>query len=122
MANILLVDDEELIRFTLCEVLEAAGHAVVAVKNGAEALQRLAGGAFDIVVTDIVMPVKEGVETIAEIKASYPGLRILAISGGGRLGADGLLDRARSVGADAILRKPFNGEEFLARISAMLDE
>ena len=84
MARILVIDDEELARFTLREILEAAGHEVVEAANGNEGTAFQRANPCDIVITDMIMPEKEGLETIVELKGEYPDLKIIAISGGGR--------------------------------------
>ena len=83
MARILVVDDEELARFTIREMLAKAGHEIVEATNGNEAIELQKAEPFDLVVTDIIMPDKDGVETIAELKQNHPSPSILAISGGG---------------------------------------
>ena len=83
MARILVIEDEELSRYTVRQILDRAGHEVEEAENGAEGLDRLGAGTFDLVITDIFMPVMEGIETIREIKRLYPDQKILAMSGGG---------------------------------------
>ena len=79
-----------------------------------------AEGGIDLVITDIVMPTKEGIETIAEIREFKPDLPILAISGGGRIGAVDHFARAREVGASDTLRKPFSDVELLEKVATLL--
>ncbi len=83
MALILVVDDKEPARFTLREILGEAGHEVVEAGDGKAALEQQRAHSIDLVVTDIIMPEQEDVETIIELKRDYPGLKIVAISGGG---------------------------------------
>ncbi len=120
MARILVVDDEELARFTLCEILEGAGHDVTEASNGNEAIERQRGQPFDLVVTDIIMPEKEGVETIIELKRDYPDLKIIGISGGGRSRNMDFLKLAEEFGADAVLAKPFSEDELMERVNVCL--
>ena len=84
MANILVVDDEELVRATLRQMLESADHVVFEAANGKEALRSFENRAVDLVITDIIMPEKEGIETIIDLRKIAPNLRIVAISGGNR--------------------------------------
>ncbi|MCG8511626.1 MAG: response regulator [Rhodospirillales bacterium] len=115
MALILLVDDEFLVRYSMRMMLEAGGHDVNEAPNGEEALAQLAEHPCDVLIVDLVMPSKDGVETILEVRKRYPDLPIIAISGGGPAGRIDRLDAARLFGADAALAKPFteallNGE------------
>ncbi|MAF96260.1 MAG: response regulator [Rhodospirillaceae bacterium] len=120
MARILVVDDEELARFTIRDILETAGHDVDEAANGNEAISYQTANPFDLIITDIIMPEKEGVETIIELKRDYPDLKIIAISGGGRTKNLDFLKLADEFGADKILAKPFSEEELLERVNACL--
>lgn len=120
MARILVVDDEELARFTIRDILETAGHVVDEAANGNEAIASQVADPFDLIITDIVMPEKEGVETIIELRRDYPDLKIIAISGGGRTKNMDFLKFADEFGADKILAKPFSEEELLERVNECL--
>ena len=120
MARILVIDDEELARFTVASLLESAGHEVVEAPNGQEGLSLQNAQLFDLVVTDIIMPKKEGVETVIELKRDHPDLKIIAISGGGRTRNLDFLKLAKQCGADKILAKPFTEEELMESINACL--
>ncbi len=122
MACILLVDDEEAVRYTLRRMLERAGHDVFEATNGREALIALKSKRADLVITDIVMPVKEGTETILELRRRDPSLKIMAISGGGRTGNMDYLDVASRFGADYTLAKPVRMQELLDAVSTTLGE
>jgi CheY-like chemotaxis protein len=122
MARILVVDDEEPVRFTIRARLESAGHEVDEAKNGKEAIESQTAGPFDLIITDIIMPEKEGVETIFELKRDYPDLKIIAISGGGRTKNLDFLKLASGFGADKILAKPFSGKELLECVNDCLLE
>ncbi len=117
MARVLVIDDEPLARFTMREILETAGHDVVEAKNGKQGISFQRAVPFDIVVTDIIMPEKEGVETIIELKRDFPDLPIIAISGGGRTRNLDFLKIAEQYGADRILAKPFSEEELVGAIA-----
>jgi len=120
MAKILVVDDEELARFCVRDVLETAGHKVQESENGVKALAAQKEQSFDLVVTDIIMPEKEGVETILEMRKLYPDIKIVAISGGGRTRNMDFLELAKQFGADRILAKPFSDDELMEQVDACL--
>lgn len=120
MARILVIDDEELARFTVREILESAGHEVVEARDGVEglALQRAQG--CDLVVTDVIMPRKEGVEMIIEMRQEHPSLKIIAISGGGRTRNLDFLKLAKEFGADKVLPKPFSADDLIGAVRECL--
>ena len=120
MANILLVEDEEQLRSLLKIVLESAGHTVQEAGDGKEALESYVRNPADLMVTDIVMPNKEGIETILEFRRNHPGLRIIAMSGGGRNSAQDYLKLAKSFGADYVLTKPFSNQAILDVVKTVL--
>lgn len=108
MPDILVVDDEEMIRESLANLFQREGYTVEVAVNGLDALKKFEASHPRVVVMDIVMPEKEGVETIRELRAKSPDVRIIAISGGGRRGNVQFLDVAKKLGADAALAKPFS--------------
>ena len=120
MANILLVDDEEQLRSILRIVLESAGHTVQEAGDGKEALESYVRHPAELMVTDIVMPNKEGIETILEFRRNHPGLKIIAMSGGGRNSAQDYLKLAKSFGADYVLTKPFSNQAILDVVKTVL--
>lgn len=120
MARILLADDSEDFVVVLREFLVRAGHEVITASNGIEALEAVGQSAFDLLITDIVMPEKEGLETITEMRRRAPSMKIIAISGGGRLGARDYLAAARVLGASATLPKPFVREDLLKAVDSVL--
>jgi len=118
MSRILVVDDDPMIRTTIRRML--GGHEVTEAENGDSALAALAAQPVDLVITDLMMPERAGLNLIADIRARGTLPRILAISGGGRmLGAD-LLPAAQAAGADAVLPKPFRKAELLRLVAALL--
>jgi CheY-like chemotaxis protein len=119
MASVLVIDDDRAMRQTLAKMLAAGGHTVSEAENGAEALRLLATSRPGIVVTDVFMPEKDGVETIREIRAHNQELKILAISGGGRSGRFDFLSIAKSFGANAVLQKPFRAQSLLDAVAAL---
>lgn len=79
--SLIVVDDEELIRMTVCDVLEDAGYKIVAASNGVEAMRLLGQIDCELIITDLMMPYKDGIELCREIRAQYPNVRIVAMSG-----------------------------------------
>jgi CheY-like chemotaxis protein len=122
MANILVIDDEPYILLMIKKLLEKDGHEVDLAMNGKEGMNMCKHQMPDLLITDIIMPEKEGLETIMELKKSKPGLKIIAISGGGKYQLDGLLDCATHFGASRVFQKPFNQKEFKAAVSELLNE
>ncbi len=125
--SILIVDDVEDVRDALAMVLSEEGYAVTTAFNGNEALKELRNNTFDLVVTDILMPEKDGIEFVAEAKNLYPQLKYILISGGGRsTGSGSVLDyleiSERLTGIKQILKKPFKPEELLTLIKDMFSE
>ena len=116
MARVLVVDDDFQMREMLGVILERKGYDVMTAPDGKLAVQLQRKLPFDLVITDIIMPEKEGLETISELRHSYPRLKIIAISGGGRHRPDGYLELARQLGADRILAKPFGSWEILSAV------
>jgi len=122
MAHILVVDDEALVREALTSAIQNKGHTVVAASTGVEGLKRFAEQPFDLVITDIIMPDKEGIETIREMKRLKPDAKILAISGGGRTKNFEFLKLAAKFGAMAVLQKPIKLTLFYDTLNKCLDE
>jgi YesN/AraC family two-component response regulator len=120
MARILVIDDDATIRLSLKLALEDADHHVADAANGQEGLDRFRANPADLVITDIFMPEKEGMELIDEIKRDRPETKIIAISGGGRMNPDDYLTIARRLGADRTLLKPFDIELLLDTVDVLL--
>lgn len=118
-ARILVIDDDNLVRDMVRDVLADANYDVVLATNGNEGLATLGREKINVVVTDILMPEKEGVETIFEIKKSWPHVKIVAMSGGGRTGNLQPLKIARRAGADVILTKPFEPDGLLDAVRSL---
>jgi len=120
MARILLVDDDLQIRDMLKLTLERDGHVVSEAENGVQAVQRYTPGEIDLVITDIVMPEKEGIETIMELRSLDPLVKIIAISGGGRINPDDYLNWARRFGVRYTFTKPVDRQELRQAIEDLL--
>jgi CheY-like chemotaxis protein len=120
MARILVIDDEPSILLMIKKMLEKAGHEVEMALNGKEGMQLFEKNKADLLITDIIMPEKEGLETIVEMRKNYPDLKIIAISGGGRISADGYLPGAKLLGANMVFQKPLVQKELLEAVSFLL--
>jgi two-component system response regulator MprA len=120
MAQVLIVDDERLVRSTLQVVLTKAGHMVWAASNGSDALVRFAANKPDLLITDIVMPRVNGIELIQSVRAQMPGLPIIAISGSDPSQNYQLLQAARGAGARHLLPKPFTKNHLLEMVGECL--
>ena len=120
MARIIVIEDEELVRYTLKVTLESVGHQVFEACNGREGLAVIDREPCDMIITDIIMPEMEGIETIAAIRNRFPDLPIIAVSGGGRIGNMDFLKAAQELGATTILPKPFEPDELINVVDRFL--
>lgn len=120
MAKILLVEDDDLVRDMLTQVLQRASHDVTTAANGEEATDYLQHAEPDIMITDIIMPKKSGITLISEVKNRHPNLEIIAISGGGRLDPTGYLDLSETLGASVSFEKPIDNTALLMAIDLLL--
>ena len=116
MASILVIDDEDSLRAALRRNLQKAGYHVIEANEGRQGLQRLASFPVDLVLIDIFMPGKEGLETIRELRRSYPNIPVIAMSGGGSKGMADVLCVATILGARRTLLKPFTGQELIEAV------
>jgi DNA-binding response OmpR family regulator len=121
MSHVLVIDDDIHIRELLNIMLEGEGHSVQLAEDGMVGLKMMDENIFDLIITDIVMPNQEGIETILKIKSISPDTKILAISGGGRIGSTNYLTLAENFGVDKTLSKPFYHKEFIQCIKELLD-
>jgi CheY-like chemotaxis protein len=119
MARILIIDDDDLLRNVLAKTLTHAGHSVVEAADGAQGMDVFHAASVDLVITDLVMPVQEGVETIIALKQERPDLPVIAMSGGVS-NAMLYLEIASKVGANKILPKPFTPKELNDAIAEVL--
>ena len=119
VARILLIDDEEGVRSTARLILESAGHEVTEAEDGARGLALFQAGSFDLVITDLYMPRKEGIETIQDLVALGAKVPILAMSGAGGEDGGALVD-AQLLGARATLSKPFTATELREAVDELL--
>jgi len=120
MTSILLVDDDEQLRTMLSVVLRRAGYEVQVAIDGIEAGNSYRSHPSDLIITDLIMPEKEGLEIIRELHKDYPQAKIIAMSGGGRTGTMNYLKLAQAFGAQEVLEKPFSHQEILEAIRRVL--
>ena len=122
MTTILLVDDEDLLREGIREILELSDYQVIEARDGEEALQKFAVNNVDLVISDIIMPNMDGVEFVSRLRDSFPAIPILTISGGSRVvSARFGLDSALLSGANDSLTKPFNAKQLLEKVQKLLE-
>ena len=121
VAKILLIDDDSALRRTMKKIVENSGHVADEAEDGQVGLRLFEEGEYDLVVTDLFMPEKEGIETIMELRERAPEIKILVVSGGMALDREGPLSDAEALGADASLPKPFSVEEFTAAVEEILN-
>jgi CheY-like chemotaxis protein len=119
--NILIIDDDALFRGVISRALKAQGHQTVIALDGVDALKTIRHETFDLIITDLFMPNKEGLEVIQEIRALLPVIPILAVSSDGLAGYTSFLKVALAFGANAALRKPFSPEQLLESIKGLQD-
>lgn len=120
MALVLVVDDEPLMRRTLRTALEKAGHQVEEAQDGNEGLKKFSALKPDLVLTDIVMPDREGVETIGQLRRLDSEVPIIAMSGGGSVGGTLFLDLAKQLGATRTVNKPIRNADLLVMVDECL--
>ena len=131
MTSILVIDDEEAMRNVLIEILEREDFDVRVASNGDEGLAALRDESADLVITDIIMPGKNGVETVHDIRTEFPDTRIIVISGGGNvtpmeyepsaIKTAAYLASASAAGADVTLAKPFERKELMDAVHELVD-
>jgi len=120
MARILLVDDDDTFRRMLRLALLRMGHIVEEAHDGGQAWAKFQAQQPDLVIMDLIMPEKEGLETIQLFRKNRCTAKILAVSGGGRVDARDMLTIAKQLGADAVLPKPFSNEELTEVLKKLL--
>lgn len=119
MATLVLIDDDESVRVMLALALTRAGHQVLEAGDGQQGLELARASVCDLVITDLVMPVQEGVETIMALRRERPRVPIIAISGGARH-SQLYLSMAEKIGADRVLPKPFLPQQLVDLVATIL--
>ena len=120
MTHILIIDDNKVVRELVRQFLADGGHVLYQAENGKIAQEVLDKEPIELVITDIFMPEKEGLEVIRDIRQSARPIVIIAMSGSDRLGGPDVLKFARDLGADATLTKPFTREQLLETMRTYL--
>ena len=120
MANILIIDDDNQFRTMLRKMVERNGYEVIEASDGKEGIKLYRKNPTDLIITDLIMPDKDGIETIQELRKDFPDVKIIAISGGGRLGPHDYLHLAKMLGAQRTLTKPIELDELLKAIEELL--
>lgn len=121
MAQILVIDDDDVQRMAIVHILRNQGYDVLDTASGQTALRMLNEQAVPLVVTDILMPDFDGIELIRKMRHSHAGSKIIAMSSGGWADPDQFLGMAQRLGADATFAKPFRWDEFLGTIGRFLE-
>jgi len=122
VGRILVIDDDPAMRGSMRRILERDGHDVREAGDGAEGLRLFRAEPADVVVTDVLMPGKEGMETIVELREEAPDVRILVVSGGGTMLGESTLSDAQALGADASLAKPFTVDQLRSAVAVLLTQ
>jgi CheY-like chemotaxis protein len=121
MPGVLIVEDDKELREMLKMSLLRSGFTVMEAGNGKEAITHFKSSLTDLVVTDLIMPEEDGLKVVIKLRELKPSIKIIAISGGGKVGPGSYLNLAKALGADAIYSKPFSVNELTAKIEQLLD-
>ena len=122
MARILVIEDEALVRDTLCQYLEGAGHELLVAENGEQGLEIYRSHNPDLVISDVSMPTREGISTLVELRRLNPDAKIVMMSGGTPSGVTDYLALAQQLGAAAVLRKPFRKAHLVELVRKILGD
>ncbi len=122
MKRILVIDDDIQVRQMLKQILERAGYEVADAPDGKEGIRLYRDEPADLIITDIIMPEKEGIETILELRREFPDVKIIAISGGGRFDPGVYLETAEKFGVARTFGKPIDRKELLDAIQELLGD
>ena len=120
MARILIVDDETDLRRMFKMLFESNGYEVIEASNGNEAIDLYRSSPVDLIIMDVFMPEKEGIETILELTSEFPDVNVIAISGGGKVGTRDCLDSALEFGAKRVFTKPVTADRLLRAVEQIL--
>jgi len=120
MKRILVIDDDANLLSILAEMLTTAGYEVVEASNGKDGVRLYRQALFDLVVTDLLMPEKDGLEVVMELRKDFPQVKIITLSGGGAYG-DSSLETSKALGAARTLRKPFMEDQLLEAVREVLE-
>ena len=121
MAYILVIDDDPIILEGFKQLLEEEGHSVVTASNGQKGIDIFRNDQADLVLTDMIMPVKDGLKTIMDLEKEFPDIKIIAISGGGVIEAGRYLNLAEHIGVKQTLTKPVTKEQLINAVNEVLE-
>jgi CheY-like chemotaxis protein len=121
MPGILIVEDDKELREMLKMSLIRRGFTVLEAENGKEAITHFKPLLTDVVVTDLIMPEEDGLKVVIKLRELKPSIKIIAISGGGKVGPGSYLNLAKALGADAIYSKPFSINDLTLKIEQLLE-
>jgi DNA-binding response OmpR family regulator len=121
MPGVLIVEDDKELREMLKMSLIRRNFTVIEAENGKDAITHFKPFITDLVVTDLIMPEEDGLKVVIKLRELKPSIKIIAISGGGKVGPGSYLNLAKALGADAIYSKPFSINELIAKIEQLLD-
>lgn len=119
MLSVLIIEDDEFVQNMLKQTFERAGYEVATASNGRVGLQLYQCKPFDVVITDLIMPEMEGIETISSLRQNNPEVQVIAISGGGRNNAQDYLELAQKLGAKKTFTKPVNRNKLLEAVKEL---
>lgn len=122
MARILIIDDESQIRSMLRLMLERVGYEIAEAPDGIEGIRQYRENPADLIITDLIMPNKDGIGMIIDLKKEFPNVKIIAMSGGGVNRPEGYLDGAKKLGATRTLTKPIDRDEMLKAVKETLQD
>ncbi len=120
MYTILVIDDDPIMRETISDILSLQGYKVILASSGVQAMLHLQNVSVNLIITDVIMPDKDGIEVIMVATKEYPQVKILAISGGGYISADNYLKMASSLGAHSTLVKPFDIDDLVGKVNNLI--
>ncbi len=120
MSHIIVIDDDCQVRLMLKKMLESEGYRVTVASNGNEGIKSQRDNPADLIITDLIMPEKEGIETISELKQEFPDIKIIAMSGGGKNEPGVYLHAAKIIGAIHTFHKPIKKDELLGTIKSLI--
>lgn len=119
MSHILVIEDDQQMREMLIQMLQRAGHTAIGAGDGLEGMHIVREQAVDLIITDIIMPEQEGLETITQVRREHPAIPVIAISGGGRVEPESYLHSAKLLGAAYAFAKPLNRDEIIRAVTEL---
>jgi DNA-binding response OmpR family regulator len=120
MTRILIIDDEAMIRNLLVRILEREGYETATASGGKDGIKNHRANPADLIITDLIMPGQEGIETIMELRRDFKDVKIIAMSGGGKIDSETHLQIVKTMGDIETLAKPFDRKELLKTIQKLL--